>query len=238
MFERAHHRRIAQVLGALDAHLLHANRCLFGGGTAIALRYGEYRESVDIDFIVSDAAGYRQLRQLLTGASGIAAIVRRGAAPLEPAGEIRADQYGIRTALLVDAQRIKFEIVLEGRIELEAPRRDDLVCGVATLTPRDLATTKLLANSDRWRDDSVFSRDLIDLAMMGPTLPLLREAVAKAEQAYGVSVLADLAKAIEALRTRHGRLEHCMQAMAIRPTKAELWQKIRVLARVLPKPAR
>ena len=53
-FERPHHQRIAQVLCALNAPLLRDNHCLFGGGTAIALRYGEYRESVDIDFLVSD----------------------------------------------------------------------------------------------------------------------------------------------------------------------------------------
>ena len=51
-----------------------------------------------------------------------------------------------------------------------------------------MATSKLLANSDRWMDDGVFSRDLIDLAMMAPALPLLRQAVAKAEQAYGTSI--------------------------------------------------
>jgi hypothetical protein len=54
MFERPHHQRIAQVLGALNAPLLRENHCLFGEGTAIALRYAEYRESVDIDFLVSD----------------------------------------------------------------------------------------------------------------------------------------------------------------------------------------
>lgn len=48
-----------------------------------------------------------------------------------------------------------------------------------------MATSKLLANSERWGDDGVFSRDLIDLAMMRPSLGLLRQAVAKAEQAYG-----------------------------------------------------
>lgn len=37
--------RIASVLEALDAGLLADSRCYFGGGTAIALRYGEYRES-------------------------------------------------------------------------------------------------------------------------------------------------------------------------------------------------
>ncbi|MGZ5132535.1 MAG: nucleotidyl transferase AbiEii/AbiGii toxin family protein, partial [Caldimonas sp.] len=46
-FEREHHRRIAAILQALDAELLAASHCLFGGGTAMALRYGEYRESVD-----------------------------------------------------------------------------------------------------------------------------------------------------------------------------------------------
>lgn len=62
MFERAHHRRIAAVLTALDGDRLRALSCLFGGGTAIALRCGEYRESVDIDFLVADADGYRELR--------------------------------------------------------------------------------------------------------------------------------------------------------------------------------
>jgi hypothetical protein len=44
---------------------LSLRHCYFGGGTAMALRYGEYRESVDIDFLVSDLAGYREMRQLL-----------------------------------------------------------------------------------------------------------------------------------------------------------------------------
>ena len=53
MFERSHHRRIATVLEALDAQKLADCECLFGGGTAIALAYEEFRESVDIDFLVS-----------------------------------------------------------------------------------------------------------------------------------------------------------------------------------------
>ncbi len=35
--------------------------------------------------------------------------------------ELRADQYGLRTALLVAGQPIKFEIILEGRVSLNAP---------------------------------------------------------------------------------------------------------------------
>lgn len=70
--------------------------------------------------------------------------------------------------------------------------------------------------------------------MMRPTLPLLRQAVAKAEQAYGQSICRDLEKAIDKLQTRHGWLERCMQAMAISLPKAVLWQRIRALCRVLP----
>lgn len=231
MFERPHHRRIATVLEALDADALAANACLFGGGTAMALRFGEYRESVDIDFLVSRIDGYRHLRQRLTGPDGLHAITRAGHT-LSQTREVRADQYGIRTMLQVDGADIKFEIVLEGRFDLEAPGPDDQLCGVATLTPLDMATSKLLANSDRWRDDAVMSRDLIDLAMMAPTKVLMKQALAKARGAYGDSVATDLARAVEDLRARPHRLGQCMQAMAMtHVSKAALWARIRALVR-------
>lgn len=233
MFERPHHQKIALVLHALNGPVLQAHHCLFGGGTAMALRYGEYRESVDIDFLVSDLGSYRSLRHALTGPQSMAAITHPDAQPLQQAREMRADQYGIRTTLRVQEQPIKFEIVLEGRITLDAPAPSDTLCGIATLTPLDMATSKLLANSDRCMDDGVFSRDLIDLAMMAVPLPLLRQAVAKAEQAYGPSILRDLDKAIRRMQERQTWLDRCIQAMAIDVPKALLWQKIRALRRVL-----
>ena len=229
MFERPHHRRIAQVLDALDAPRLAALGVLFGGGTAIALRFGEYRESVDIDFLVSDLPGYRTLRQALTGPQGVAALARPGRT-LHAVRELRADQYGLRTVLEVDGVAIKFEIVLEARIALAPPGPQDQVLGVATLTPLDMAATKLLALSDRWRDDAAMSRDLIDLAMLPLTKAQRLEALTKAEVAYGASVREDLVKAIEDLRQRPHRLDLCMQAMAMRGlSKAALWSRIRAL---------
>lgn len=233
MFKRPHHKRIALVLSALNGSLLREHHCLFGGGTVIAMRYGEYRESVDIDFLVSDVASYRNLRQLLTGANGISAIVREDVAPLSQARDIRADQYGIRTMLQVENQSIKFEIILEGRIELAPPGISDVICDVSTLTPLDMAASKLLANSDRWNDDGVFNRDIIDLAMMAPSLALLRLAVAKAETAYGPAIRRDLDKAIERLQSRDDWLQRCMQVMAMELPKAVVWQQIRKLRRVL-----
>jgi hypothetical protein len=233
MFERPHHNLLARVLSALNGNLLKDHSCLFGGGTAIALRFGEYRESVDIDFILSDVSHYRSLRQLLMGAEGVNTILLPGQPPLSQMRAIRADQYGIRTMLAVDGQPIKFEIVLEGRIELAAPTSEDVVCGIATLTVMDMLACKLLANSDRWADDGVFSRDLIDIAMMQPKLPLLRQAIAKAEAAYGGAVRVDLGKAIQQIQQRQGWLERCMQAMSMTLPKALVWQRLRNLHKAL-----
>lgn len=121
--------------------------------------------------------------------------------------------------------------MLEARIALEPPGPGDRLCGVATLTLLDMAASKLLANADRWRDDSALSRDLIDLAMMAPPKKLLKQAIEKAKQAYGESIEGDLAKAIQDLRDRPHRLDHCMQAMKIAVPKAVLWARIRSLGR-------
>jgi hypothetical protein len=233
LFERPHHRDVALVLQSLDAPALSQRHCFFGGGTAMALRYGEYRESMDIDFVVSDLAGYRDLRQILGNVSGLLPIAREGI-KIELAREVRADQYGIRTLVRSGEATLKFEIVLEARIDLATPDDGDRICGIQTLAPIDLAAEKLLANADRWADDSAYSRDLIDLAMMRADRPLLETACVKAEGAYGESVRSSLSQAVDTLEARHGRLQACMTALSIDGvTRAQLWQAIRTVARQL-----
>lgn len=227
LFSRTHHARVAGVLDALDADLLAASSCYLGGGTAIALRYGEYRESVDIDFLVSDSAGYSELRQKVRQPEGFNALTCRPVVVLRP---VVADRYGIRTLLDVDGEPIKFEIVCEGRIGLETPGPGDSIRGVATLTALDMAASKLLANSDQWADRAVFSRDVIDLAMMEPSPDLLSRAIAKAESVYRSAVVDDLSKAVDDLRDNPHRLDECMRELQMYDTsKAVLWDRIKRL---------
>ncbi len=87
----------------------------------------------------------------------------------------------------------------------------------------------MLANSDRWRDDAVFGRDLIDLAIMEPNQKLMQAAMVKAEKAYGFSIRQDLNKAIDRMQKEDGWMERCMQALSIELPKALLWQKVRTL---------
>jgi len=190
----------------------------------MALVHGEYRESEGIDFLVSSMEGYRELRGRVKD-KGIESLFTR---PVSLRREVRTDQYGIRTAFDVDGLPIKFEIVFEGRIALDSSQYGQLICGVPTLTLVDMAAEKLLANSDRWADDSAYSRDLIDLAML-PDGKIPAVSFDKATRAYGNSIERDLKKAIEYLFSRTGRLYACMERLSIDMPEAVLWKKIKNL---------
>jgi len=233
VFERVHHQRIEHLLGLLDSDLLRACRCWFGGGTAIVLRYGEYRESRDIDFLVSDADGYRELRKRVNQRDGILMLFSAPDRSVPPCHSVRTDRYGIRTRFDVAGRAIKFEIVLEGHIELDMPTSGNELCGVAAVTPVDMAATKLMANADRWADDGTFNRDLLDLAMIDSPPKQLRAAACKARGAYGDDIIRNLDRAIKRLRDRDGWMQRCLDQLQFRLPKALVWDRVRTLQRRL-----
>lgn len=224
-YKRQHHQHVASILTSLDSELLKTNKCYFGGGTAIALLNDEFRESHDIDFLISDKDGYRFLRGLLTGEAGFSILAKQGGI-ITQIGDVRADQYGIRGKVKINNAIIKMEIVLEGRIELETPGPNDVICGVTSLSDTDLIAEKLLANSDRWNDISIFGRDIIDLSMMSSGKGLIKTAMLKAEDAYGASIKRDLEKAINQMLNKEKWVDRCIDGMSMHLSKAELLQRI------------
>lgn len=210
----------------LDAPLLAEHNCWFGGGTAIVLANGEFRESVDIDFLVSDQQSYRELRKIVRD-QGLDALVTRA---VDLGRTPAVDGYGIRTSMIVAGVAIKFEIIHEGRIDLDTPSPNDEICGVRILTRTDQVATKLLANDDRWADTSTFSRDLIDLAMMKPDTAALKAGARKAVDAYGRTVGESLNDAVAYLQDRPHRLDDYLRALTIDAPRAVVWQRIRELS--------
>ncbi|BCH28404.1 hypothetical protein MesoLjLc_03340 [Mesorhizobium sp. L-8-10] len=182
-FNRPEHEIIGDALRRMNHQMLMDSKCWFGGGTAIVLRLGEYRCSLDVDFICSDTNGYRDLRNALIG---------KGPSTLFPnevksVRDIRADQYGIRMFLEYRAQLIKFEIVRESRIDVDGDI--DPVLQVPTLLVRDMFSEKLLSNSDRCMDRSTAYRDAIDLGRLVEAYgPIPEDALAKAVTAYGEDI--------------------------------------------------
>jgi hypothetical protein len=214
MFKRPRHKLVSRVLSAFAPGFLSDSRCYFGGGTRIVMELDEYRESLDIDLLCADIAGYRSIRSQISEHS-LGAIL---AVPLSLAREVRADRYGIRTFFDIAGEKIKFEIVSEGRIALTAQNLPGLP--ILCLDRVSCFTEKLLANADRWADRSVLSRDIIDIAFMvshwGAIPP---EAAAVAENAYGTTVHKSLKNAVALIQSDPSYLERCITTMGITETE-------------------
>jgi hypothetical protein len=211
-FKRPEHQAVATALRAMDHDLLMTCACWFGGGTEIVLDLGEYRLSKDIDFLCSDADGYRKMRSLVVshGASALfQGIVRTERA-------FKSDQYGVRGIVSVQQFSLRFEIVREGRIALEG--QPDRTLGVPRLVIADRIAEKMLANADRCQDRSTAYRDAIDLGMLALRRgPFPHAALAKAELAYGDDVLGKLRWVLDRLGEAEER-RHASEALGMDPS--------------------
>ena len=225
-FRRPWHRLVWQVLESLNSDLLARARCWFGGGTRVAMELGEFRESVDVDFLCEDREGYRILRGTVTQSS-LGDLVSR---PLELMRDVRADMYGIRTFLRIDGQPVKFEVIFEGRIPLTGEARSPFP--VEVLARSSCFAEKLLANADRGGDRSTNARDLIDLAFMAAHWPEedLRTGMATAQSVYGDAVQREMDAALSRLNDADYR-QRCLTALSVSDTGA-LGEGLRTLRRL------
>jgi len=211
-FKLEHHNHILTILNSLNKQVFQKNKAYFGGGTLIALLYNEYRQSNDIDFICSvSSSGYKNLRSLIFDHSYQALFSNLNYISI---GRSMMDQYGIRMLIKIENSNIfiKTEIIAEGRFELEKPRYYQWT-NIPCLSENDAITSKLLANSDRYIDDNILSRDLIDLAILRLNHTFNKIAIDKAEQAY--EVIRPLKIAIQRFQERPEYRERCFEQLKI-----------------------
>jgi len=209
-FKLDHHKKILTILESFDADVLRESTTYFGDGTLLALDFGEYRLSKDVDFICPiSTSGYKQLRTIIFN-HGYQALLRDQ--NRVQVGRGNNNQYGIRMVINVDGEPIKTEIIAEARFELDPPRYPTW-SPVACLSLSDCFTAKLLANSDQFMDDSVEARDLIDLAVLRLQSPIRPEAIRKAENAY--EVMRPLESAIQRFQQRETHRERCFSGLQI-----------------------
>lgn len=215
----------------MDASFLVRNECYFGGGTLLAMTLGEYRESRDIDFLCSSRAGFRSLRETITDRS-LGAIFRQS---VDLARDVRADRDGIRTFLKVGDVPIKFEIILEGRIDLEGAI--DKTLGIPTLRRECAIAEKFLANTDRGLDESTSSRDLVDLSFIAVHAgrPALEEGMGIAEQAYGTAVRQSLRSTLDAFKGSRSRANAHIRSLGVEDTQT-LRKGIQLLGKLVGEP--
>lgn len=209
-FKLKRHNQILRILNSLNYQVFQDNNAYFGGGTLITLLYNEYRQSNDIDFICSvGLSGYKNLRSLIfdQGYKSLFSDLNHLSI-----GRSTTDQYGIRMLIEIDDILIKTEIIAEARFKLESPRYFQWTT-IPCLSCNDVITSKLLANSDRYPDHSVLSRDLIDLAILRCNSTFSASAINKAEQAY--EVIRPLKIAIQRFQHRLEYREKCFEQLQI-----------------------
>ena len=213
-FSRPRHATVERILGALNAPFLDRNQCYFGGGTRIVLSLDEYRESADIDFLCSSREGYRNLRSAINNRS----LGEIAAGEINLAREVVADRYGIRTFIEADGQKIKFEIINEGRIDVSGNKQRDL--HVPCLDERTCFAEKFLANADRWNDESFLGRDAIDLAYMieGWGMERFLEGGRIARAAYGDAVETSARAAARKLLEKKDYFKKCVDGLRVTNT--------------------
>ncbi|NKB35534.1 MAG: hypothetical protein GKR93_00005 [Gammaproteobacteria bacterium] len=211
IFKRPVHKQVQKILSSLDRDFLERSQCFFGGGTRIVLELGEYRESRDIDFLCANQEGYRAMRETVSANS----LGNISSPEIILAREVRADQYGIRTFIESNGNRLKFEIIREARIELLA--QDVGGISVKCLSYPSCFAEKFLVNADRGLDSSTLSRDVIDLAFMIENWPVAdaNSGLLVAEQAYGSSIRRNLTLAISKIRENKTYRKKCVDGLAV-----------------------
>ncbi|MEE2023016.1 nucleotidyl transferase AbiEii/AbiGii toxin family protein [Alkalimonas mucilaginosa] len=158
-YKRAQHQRIAACLENFNSDFLSQHTILFGGGTRIALEFGEYRESVDIDFLCPDKAAYRAVRQQVTNQS-LGKLVRQD---FHYSRDIIFDRYGVRTFIVASGVPIKLEFVAFDNYQLE-PDKAGTLFPVPYIDHTSCYVTKLLANADRVGVKPY--KDILDILVM------------------------------------------------------------------------
>ena len=111
--------------------------------------------------------------------------------------------------------RIKFEIVLEARIDLAGHLDKGL--GVPVLSPECVSAEKFLANADRGMDTSTSSRDAIDLAFLAAAhgIEALVPGLRLAESAYGREVRRRLNAVLGMFGAKRAYAAECARALGI-----------------------
>lgn len=208
------HNKIIKILKSLNLEVLKEGSAYFGGGTLLALDFEEYRWSKDIDFISPvGTSGYKYLRTVVFDGGYEALFSDLNSIQI---GRGTTDQYGIRMIVIVDNLPIKTEIIAELRFQPDPPRYTEW-SPVPCLSLIDCFTSKLLANSDHYMDDSVEARDLIDLAILRLQSPIPQAAIDKAEKAY--EVIRPLKTAVKRFQERPDYRERCFLSLQIDETQ-------------------
>lgn len=189
-FKLEHHALIESALSNFNADFFIENRIFFGGGTRIALELGEFRKSIDIDFLCPDKNSYRAVREHVTNVS-LGELVKQD---FEYAREIMFNRDSVRVVFKCDGAPLKLEFVCFDNYDLNCVVDDQFP--VPYLDRESCFYTKLMSHTDRCMSHPY--KDIVDiLAMCDSWGEIPESAFIKAESHYGQQIRSMLIRAVD-----------------------------------------
>lgn len=206
-----HHQIIESALSNFNADFFCEHNIIFGGGTRIALELGEFRESVDIDFLCPDKKSYRVVREQVSNTS-LGLLVKDEFKYLR---DIRADRDAVRTVIAYQGINIKVEFISCDNYDLSAIT-DTALFPVPFLDHTSCFYTKLLANADRKLVEPF--KDIFDILAMFDAWGAIPElAIILAESHYGKKVIIpDLIKSLNHIIAKPDKYTHSAEGLKMK----------------------
>jgi len=167
---------------ALNRPFLEAHQMLFAGGTLASMRYGEYRESLDLDFLCSDKRAFNDFRANF-----------REAGDLKYARDSRITKDRVQSWIDIGEDTpLKADFFYEERMTPTPDRFNGVLC----LDPASMMGCKLMACSDRGVETGSEGKDATDIIAIDLYAPpkTFEEGWKKAKDAYGSWLTGQLGK--------------------------------------------
>lgn len=206
----------SNMLNCLNSLFLKQNHCFLTGETAIHFLLN-YRQCNEIDLSYSSKKDFKKLRENID-LDSLGDIVKKSV----EITHVRAIRYSIQAVLALDEPMIlKVEVPYSKEVQYEKSQLTSL----PIITKESLFVEKLLANSFRYSDKSLFNKDAIDLAMMSLSWGgIPQQAWDKAIEEYGNSVVIAYEKANDCLLDRN-YFDKCCRGLGVGEENAELIYK-------------
>jgi hypothetical protein len=163
LFKRPHHNQLASALLCLDTDMLAKSGCYYGGGTAIAMAFGEKRTSFDIDFLATNDS--MSLLKDRISKNGLASIFKRD---VKAISEPVLGRYMIKGLVQIDGGKpLKLEIMEENSSHLIGVQGlIEALPNIVTVNKPMMIAQKIMAAMDRGLEKEFNHRDFWDLCVL------------------------------------------------------------------------
>lgn len=204
--KKEYFKKVKRFIKNLQEKIFLENQIYFGGGSAIALKYDEFRFSKDLDFLSSSKNGFYQLKNRIRE-DGISYLLKNE--ELIKVIDCKTNNYKITILLEMEETPLKIEILHTLDFKIEGDFNKEL--NIPQLSINDMFAQKISACIDRGLDKNTYGRDLLDLCvLLDKNKTINNDVLDNIENIYGKNFYKTLLQVYEMLILDEKYYEECL----------------------------